>query len=120
MILALVFSAIENNIRRGWDTNRYFSAYSCRKGPISSLPTFVFLKNGQRFENCCLRSSGTLISHLLHQTMRLILFRPKTGAGAMDACMGLILSSVPLPTDQSCRVSIIHIPTFRQQCNLSP
>ena len=38
----------------------------------------------------------------------------------MDDCMGIILSSVPLLTHQSCRVSTLHVPTFRQQCNISP
>ena len=34
--------------------------------------------------------------------------------------MAMILSIVILLTHQCCRVSTIHIPTFRQQCNLSP
>ena len=38
----------------------------------------------------------------------------------MDVCMGMILSSVPLLTHQSFRVSTNHFPTFRQQCNLLP
>ena len=33
--------------------------------------------------------------------------------------MGMILSSPPLLAQRSCRVSIILIRTFRQQCNLS-
>ena len=38
----------------------------------------------------------------------------------MEAYMGTMLSSVPLLTHQSCRVSTTQIPLFRQQCNLSP
>ena len=40
-----------------------------------------------------------------------------TGPAAMNACMGMFLSSVRLLTH---RVSTIHIPTFWQQCNFSP
>ena len=34
--------------------------------------------------------------------------------------METILSSVPLIIYQSCRVSTVHIPTFRKMCNCSP
>ena len=51
--------------------------------------------------------------------MRLILSCPIIDPGAIDACMGKILSSIPLPTHQSLTVSTIHIPTLRQQRNFS-
>ena len=55
-----------------------------------------------------------------NQMMRPILSSPVTRPDAVDACMGTILSSAPLPTHESCRVSTIHFPTVRQQFNPSP
>ena len=52
-----------------------------------------------------------------NQTMRLFLACGTTGSNAIEACMGKILSSVFFTDNQSCRVSTIHIPTFRQQSN---
>ena len=44
--------------------------------------------------------------------MRRILSCPITAADKMDACMGIILSSVPVLTHQSCSVSAIKFPIF--------
>ena len=52
-----------------------------------------------------------------NQAMRLILSYLIT---CPDVPMGMNLSKILLLTHQSCRVSTIHIPTFRQQCNLPP
>ena len=56
---------------------------------------------------------------VFNETVRLILSCSITGPDAMDACLGMIPLIVPLLTHPSCRVFTIHIPTFRQQYNLS-
>ena len=49
------------------------------------------------------------------KTMRLNISFPINGTGALDTCMGKILSSVTLLAHQYCTVNTIHVPTSRQQ-----
>ena len=56
---------------------------------------------------------------LRYQTMRLFLSCAITGPDKIDACMRMILSSVPLLMHQSSRISTFPFPKIRQQCNES-
>ena len=49
------------------------------------------------------------------KTMRLNISFPINGTGALDTCMGKILSNVTLLAHQYCTVNTIHVPTSRQQ-----
>ena len=93
--MPMISSKRESNIRRGCDINPSLSALSCINGPIYRLHTFVFL-------NICGKLELTDIVELCHtvsnQILRLILSCPKTGPDAIDDCMGMILSSVPVLT----------------------
>ena len=96
MIVPMVSSTLETNIRRSWDINTSFSPYSCIIAPISSLHTFVNLKLVSSLEIVLIDVLEIGYHTVHHQTMRLILSYALTDPGTMDNYKGKIHQSIPL------------------------